>query len=81
MEIKPPVAIAIVAVLVLLVAFVLWKGTSGGQFKAPPPITTGAPGQQAGPGPGGTPKLTLLGGNQGGAPPMQSGLPSATPGR
>lgn len=58
MEIKPPVAIAIVVVVVLVAGFLLWRSTGSARFKAPPPITTGTvmtpgtpPAGQAGAGP------------------------------
>lgn len=58
MEIKPPVAIAAVILVVLVVGFLLWRSTGTARFKPPPPITTGtvmAPGAppagQAGTGP------------------------------
>lgn len=57
MEIKPPVAIAVIVIILLIVGFLVYKGTSGGNYGAPPPITSGLPGGN-GPTPGGpAPKL------------------------
>ncbi len=41
MEIKPPVAIAAIVLVVLIAGFFLWRGTGSNRYKAPPPITTG----------------------------------------
>ena len=56
MEIKPPVAIAIVVVVVLVAGFLIWRSSGAARFKAPPPITTGAP-VQSGQVPGGGPQI------------------------
>jgi hypothetical protein len=64
-EIKPPVAIAIIVVVVLVAAFFLWRGTGASRFKPAPPITTGMPMT-----PGATPA-----GVAGGGPKIQTGQP------
>lgn len=65
MEIKPPVTIAIIVVVVLVAGFFIWRSSGAVRFKAPPPITTGAPLQ-----PGQTP-----GGQAGGGPQVRTGTP------
>lgn len=54
MEIKPPVAIALIVIVVVLAGFFLWRQTGPGRFKPPPPIMTGAP-VQPGQAPAGQP--------------------------
>lgn len=58
MEIKPPVAIAAIVLVVLVAGFLLWRGTGSNRYKPPPPIMTGttmapgaAPAGSAGTGP------------------------------
>ncbi|NLH99382.1 MAG: hypothetical protein GX446_07795 [Chthonomonadales bacterium] len=58
MEIKPPVAIAAIVLVILVAGFLLWRSTGTNRFKPPPPITTGTvmtpgapPAGQAGTGP------------------------------
>lgn len=67
MEIKPPIAIAAIVVVVVLVGWFLWRSSGPGRFKPPPPITTGAP-LQAG---------QLPGGQSGTGPQIQTGMPMA----
>lgn len=63
MEIKTPVAIAIIIVVVLVAGFFLWRSTGSARFKPPPPITTGAVMQGQPPGAQGT------------GPQIQTGVP------
>lgn len=73
MEIKPPVAIAIIVLVVLIAGYFLFKSTGSARFKPPPPIMTGTPLQ-----PG-----QLPAGQAGTGPQIQGGaptLPGAPPG-
>ncbi len=67
MEIKPPVAIAIITAVVVALGFFLWTNTGKSRYSKPPPIVTGAPLQ-----PGAAPA-----GQAGAGPQIQTGAPMA----
>jgi uncharacterized protein YneF (UPF0154 family) len=69
LEIKTPVAVAIIVVVVLIAGFFIWRGTGSARFGKPPPITTGlslAPGQAPG-------------GVKPGGPQIQTNMPTTLP--
>jgi len=60
MEIKPPVAIAIIVVVLIAIGLLIYKQTGSARYGTPPPITSGLPAGAGGPAanlnPGAVPK-------------------------